>query len=254
LALANIQANKEEQFDKCFHSTQILQSKYNKADVQTVAKQQTHLMPAQQGERQTVLSKHNKLFLGKLGHYHHKKMDLELLPGAKPIHSKPNPIPCIQCDIFQNELQYLVQLGILSGVGGTKWASPTFIIPKTDQTVLWVSNFCDLNKVICCKIYPLPLIQEILNKRPGYKYFTKIDISMQYDIFELTDLVKELCVVIMPFGKFRYERVLMGVKQSPNFAQEVMEDIIWDMTDVEVYIDDIGIFTQSWEHHQTIVS
>jgi hypothetical protein len=46
----------------------------------------------------------------------------------------------------------------------------------------------------------------------------------------------------------------MGVKQSPDFAQEVMEDIFRDMLDVEVYINDIGIFAQSWEHHQIIVS
>ncbi len=45
----------------------------------------------------------------------------------------------------------------------------------------------------------------------------------------------------------------MGVKQSPNFAQEVMEDIFRDMEDVKVYIDDIGIWAQSWQHHQKIV-
>ena len=47
----------------------------------------------------------------------------------------------------------------------------------------------------------------------------------------------------------------MGVKQSPDFAQEVMEDMFGDMSkDVEVYIDNIGIFAQSWDHHQAIVS
>ena len=46
----------------------------------------------------------------------------------------------------------------------------------------------------------------------------------------------------------------MGIKQSPDFAQEVMEDIFWDMPDVKVYIDDIGIWAQSWEHHQKVIS
>jgi hypothetical protein len=46
----------------------------------------------------------------------------------------------------------------------------------------------------------------------------------------------------------------MGVKQLPDFAQEVMEDIFWDMLDVEVYMDNIQIFAQSWEHQQAIVS
>jgi hypothetical protein len=41
---------------------------------------------------------------------------------------------------------------------------------------------------------------------------------------------------------------------SPDFAQEVMEDIYLDMTDVEVYTDHIGIFAQSWDHHQKIVA
>jgi hypothetical protein len=91
--------------------------------------------------------------------------------------------------------------------------------------VRWVSDFREINKVIGRKIYPLSLIQDILKKHPGLKYFTKIDISMQYYTFELTNSPKDLCIIIMPFGKYRYECVPMGVKQSPNFAQEVMEDI-----------------------------
>jgi hypothetical protein len=73
---------------------------------------------------------------------------------------------------------------------------------------------------------------------------------MQYYTFELTDEGKDLCVIITPSGKFQYERVPMGIKQSPDFAQEVMEDTFSHMTNDEVYIDDMGIWVQSWEHHQ----
>jgi hypothetical protein len=107
-------------------------------------------------------------------------MDLELLPNAKPIPIKPYPVPWIHLKVYWKELECLIELGVLSRVGGTQWASPTFIIPKKDGCVQWISNFCKLNKVICRKIYPLPLIQDILKKHPRYKYFTRIDISMQY--------------------------------------------------------------------------
>jgi hypothetical protein len=41
----------------------------------------------------------------------------------------------------------------------------------------------------------------------------------------------------------------MGLKCSPDFAQEVMENIFQDDEDAEVYIDNIGAFSHSWDDH-----
>jgi hypothetical protein len=45
----------------------------------------------------------------------------------------------------------------------------------------------------------------------------------------------------------------MGLKCSPDFAQEVMENIFRDVAEVDVYIDDIGIFSDSWEQHLEVL-
>ena len=41
----------------------------------------------------------------------------------------------------------------------------------------------------------------------------------------------------------------MGVKQSPNISQEVMESLFRDLDKVDVYIDNVGIFSDTWQEH-----
>jgi hypothetical protein len=41
----------------------------------------------------------------------------------------------------------------------------------------------------------------------------------------------------------------MGLKCSPDYVQEAMENIFRDVEDSEVCIDNIGAFSHSWDDH-----
>jgi hypothetical protein len=120
---------------------------------------------------------------------------------------------------FKTEFDHHVKIGVLVAQQESEWASPSFIIPKKDGRVHWIRNLRQLNKVIRRKQYPLPIITDILCKRSGYKFFTKLDVSMQYYTFELEEESQDLSTIVKPFGKYKYLRLQMGLKCSPDIAQ-----------------------------------
>ncbi len=171
-----------------------------------------------------MLQENNNKFDGTLGVYPHKKVHIDIDPIAKPVHSRQYPVPQIHLKIFKKELDHLVRIGVLAAQQESEWASPSFIIPKKDGRVCWISGLRQLNKVIRCKQYPLPKITEILHKHSGYKFFTKLDISMHYYTFELDKESQDLCTIITPYGKHKYLRLPIGLKCSPDIAQAAMEN------------------------------
>ncbi len=173
-----------EDWHECF-ATEILDAKYDKTDAAEVVKGLTHLNAHQKVDLFRVLQDNNKMFDGTLGVYPHKKIHIDIDPNAKPVHSRPYPVPRIHLKTFKKELNHLVRIGVLAAQQESEWASPSFIIPKKDGRVSWIRDLCQLNKVIRRKQYPSPIITDILRKRSGYKFFTKLDISMQYYTFEL---------------------------------------------------------------------
>ena len=72
----------------------------------------------------------------------------------------------------------------------------------------------------------MPKIQDIMDWRGKYKYFTKIDLSMFFYCFELDDESKELCIINTPYELFHYTRLAMGVKVSPDVAQEMITKML----------------------------
>jgi len=232
----------------------ILPSKYEGIEsLEAIVSAQSHLTREEQAKLLTTLQGFHALFAGKLGCYKKKKVHLELKPGSQPKHMKPFPVPLSQHAIFLSEAQRLCDIEVLAKCGLSLHAYPTFIVPKKDGRVRWVSDFRELNKMLVRVIYGIPRIRDIMIRRKKYKYFTKLDLTMHFYTFELDEESSWLCVIVTPFGKYRYLRLPMGICNSPDIAQEAMEEIFLDMRDdeVECFIDDIGIFSMDFDEHMT---
>ena len=228
---------------------EILDSKYDAVDPRKIADSCTHLTQEQRDDLAKLFSKFTKLFNGELRAFTDEKIHLDIDPTVTPHRSRAYAVPHLHRELFKRELERLVKIGVLEKCGRADWVSGTFIVPKKDGRVRWVSDFRALNKAIKRKFYPLPKINEIFSRRKGYKFLSKLDLSMQYYTFELDDESSELCTIATPFGLFRYKRLPMGVSASPDIAQEIMERVLGHLEDLEIYLDDLAAFSGSWEEH-----
>ena len=214
-----------------------------------------HLNPPNQQKLLQVLAQFPKLFSGNLGRKVHRKSSISLkYPNVTPIFCNTYSIPLVHQQVFQKELQHLVEEKVLKRIDRSEWVFPIFLIPKKDRCVRWISDFRCLNKLLKRPRYFLPSIPAIMQKRAGFFHITKLDISMFFYTFESDAHAQQYCVISIPFVLYQYLRLPMGLTNSPDVFQSVMHPLFQDLPSVKCFIDDIGVFTNStFYHHLSIV-
>ena len=223
----------------------ILEAKYEKADLSEVVKEAVHLTGAEQKKLLDLLKEFPRLFDGTLGKWNMGAYHIELRPDATPYHARAYPIPKAYTETLKVEVNRLVEAGVLKQVNRSEWVAPTFIIPKKDGSVRFISDFRELNKRIRRKPFPIPKIQDMLLKLEGFQYATSLDLNMGYYHIELSPHSKQLCTIVLPWGKYEYQRLPMGLCNSPDIFQEKMSTLMQDLEYVRAYIDDILVITNS---------
>jgi len=151
---------------------------------------------------------------------------LELKEGAKPYHARAYNTPRCHIQTLKAKVERLVKIGVLKKVNGSEWTAPTFIIPKKDGSVRFISDFRELNKRILRKPYPIPNIQDMLLNLEGFQWATSLDLNVGYYHIRLDPSSKELCTIVLPFGNYEYQAIPMGLCNSPDIFQEKLSELM----------------------------
>ena len=164
--------------DAAHRAKHILDAKYDKADIEKICEEQAELDKPQQSQLAASLHKCEALFDGQLVGWHGQEVKLELQEGAKPYHARAYNMPRCHMLTLKAEVEYLVKIGVLKKVNRSEWAAPTFIIPKKDGSVRFISDFREQNKRMLRKPYPIPNIQDMLLNLEGFQWATSLDLNV----------------------------------------------------------------------------
>ena len=221
----------------------IMEVKYAPADLDEIVKEIKHLTHEEQSQLLTLLTKYEDLFDGSLGTWKTEPIELELKPESIPYHARPYPVPHSQEKKLKQEIERLVGYGVLRKVNRSEWGSPAFTIIKKDGTLRSIADLRELNKRIKRKPFPIPKIQDILQKLEGFMYATSLDLNMGYYHMELSPTASSYCTIVLPWGKYEYLRLPMGLCNSPDIFQEKMSDLMAGLEFARAYIDDLLVIT-----------
>ena len=179
----------------------ILDAKYEKADLQSVVSANcTHLSLQDQHKLLELLTEFEELFDGTLGDWNTKPVSYELKEGTKPYHGRPFPVPKSCKETTIKELNRC-DLGVLEFQPASEWASPSFIIPKKDNTVRFISDFREVNKRLVRKPFPITKKSTFLQELEGLTFAAALDLIIGYYTIHLDPDASKICTIIFPWGE-----------------------------------------------------
>jgi hypothetical protein len=178
------------------------------------------------------------------------KHSIDLTPDA-PL---PNGL-VYRCSLMENEkirrqIQELLQKGHIRP-NSSPCGNPIVLVQKKDGTWRLCIDYISLNKITVRNCYPIPSIDDLLDQLKGGNFFNKIDPKSGYHQvpIETTDVWK----IAFKSKEGLYEWLVMpfGLTNAPATFMRLMDDVLRPFTNnfLVVYLDDILIFSRTWEEH-----
>jgi hypothetical protein len=104
---------------------------------------------------------------------------IELMPGARPIAKSLYQMPSEELDELKKQLKKFLEQGFVRP-SASPWGSPILFVEKKDGTKRMCIDYRTLNSMTIKNKYPLPRIEDLLDRLRKAKFVSKIDLRLGY--------------------------------------------------------------------------
>ncbi|CAG2195993.1 unnamed protein product [Mytilus edulis] len=232
-----------------------------------------HLSESQQTELASLLYKNIDLFVTddnpNLGYTKLIEHTIHLKPDASGKHQKPYRLPPYKREILRHHLDKLLKQGIISPVSETEdlpITSPIVLVTKRSKSS---DQHAPQNFRFCCDFrylnsqtqefkYTIPNLQELTESFSEMtpNYITSIDLSSGFFQMGITPESSRYTAFNTCFGTYKFLRLPMGLKTSPNTFQLLMDRVLHGLKfkSCLCYLDDVLICSETFDQHMSDLS
>ena len=173
---------------------------------------------------------------------------------ALPVKSKIRRTAAAWEDYIDGQVKEMLKHDIIRP-SCSPWNSPLLLVKKKDNSMRFVCDFRGLNDVTKKDNYPLPHIRDVVDKMEGSEFWTTLDAASAYWSMPLDEQDREKTAFAVPRGKYEFNVTPYGLTNAGASYQRLMDVCLSGLPTNRIlaYMDDIVIFSRSFEQHMTDV-
>jgi len=136
-----------------------------------------------------------------------------------PIHTKSYRLPQVHREEVHKQIQKMLEDGIIRN-STSPWSSPVWIVPKKmdasgEKKWRLVIDYRKLNAKTIQDRYPIPYMEELLNKLGKSHYFTTLDLASSFHQIRMHKDSIAKTTFSTDQGHYEYLRMSFGPKKTP---------------------------------------
>jgi len=152
---------------------------------------------------------------------------------------------------FEVQIKKLLEKGWVTD-SHSRYAAPIIFVKKPDATLRMCVDYRGLNSITAKDWYPLPYIEDLLDKLHGARVFTKLDLASGYHQVWVHPDDCHKTTFIAPDGFYEYKVIPFGLANAPAMFMHVMHKILHPhRRNSIVNLDNILIFSKTLAEHKT---
>ena len=169
-----------------------------------------------------------------------------------PVRQRPYPVPFAIRESMKAEVENMEKLGVIEE-SQSDYCSPSVIVRKPDGSHRYCIDFRKLNALTVLDSEPIPNQEAIIAKLGKCKFFTKFDLSKGFWQIPIATEHRHRTAFATERGLRQFVTMPFGLVNASSVFCRMMRKLLDGINHAESYIDDLVIYTDSWEQHLAVL-